>query len=59
MGNADRSAFDLEHHQMATGVRMTAEKPLPEPITVDAVECVPNKAAIGKTYKQVRLTYQK
>ncbi|RWS02977.1 glycine--tRNA ligase-like protein [Dinothrombium tinctorium] len=53
VGCADRSCFDLTQHTKATGVRLTAEKALPEPITVDVIECVPQKPMIGKTFKNV------
>ncbi|CDS42067.1 glycyl tRNA synthetase [Echinococcus multilocularis] len=51
VGCADRSCFDLTQHQNATGARLTAEKLLPEPVTVHEVKCVPNKAKIGQTYR--------
>lgn len=37
VGCADRSAFDLTQHTKVTGVRMAAEKKLPEPRTIDVV----------------------
>lgn len=52
VGCADRSAYDLSQHSKATGVSLIAEKPLPQPVTVDVVECVPNRAVMGKTFKQ-------
>ncbi|KAH9369689.1 hypothetical protein HPB48_007656 [Haemaphysalis longicornis] len=61
VGCADRSCFDLTQHTKATGVRLVAEKPLPQPIsfpspcgwlTVDVVEAIPNKAALGKQFKK-------
>ncbi|VDK39190.1 unnamed protein product [Taenia asiatica] len=51
VGCADRSCYDLTQHQLATGVRLVAEKLLPEPVTVHEVKCVPNKAKIGRTYR--------
>lgn len=33
VGCADRSCYDLTQHQLATGVRLVAEKPLPEPVS--------------------------
>lgn len=51
VGCADRSCYDLTQHAQATGVRLAAEKQLQEPRSVRIKECVPNKAAIGKTYK--------
>lgn len=35
VGCADRSAYDLTQHTNATGVKLTAEKTLPEPKVVD------------------------
>jgi len=52
VGCADRSAFDLTQHSAATGIRLTAEKKLPAPVTKDITEIVPNKAAIGKVFKK-------
>ncbi|XP_053203910.1 glycine--tRNA ligase-like [Panonychus citri] len=51
VGCADRSCYDLTQHSKATGVKLVAEKNLTEPMTVDVVECVPNRAMIGKNYK--------
>ena len=33
VGCADRSCYDLTQHSKATGVKLVAEKPLPEPIS--------------------------
>uniref|UniRef100_A0A914XQF5 Glycine--tRNA ligase n=2 Tax=Plectus sambesii TaxID=2011161 RepID=A0A914XQF5_9BILA len=52
VGNADRACYDLEQHYKATGVKLAAEKVLKEPKTVDVIEAVPNKAAIGKSLKK-------
>ena len=52
VGCADRSAYDLSQHTKATGVRLVAEKKLAEPKTIDVVEAVPNKAAVGKSFKK-------
>ena len=52
MGCADRSAYDLSQHTLATKVRLVAEKKLAEPKTIDFVEAVPNKAAVGKSFKK-------
>merc|ERR1719244_638546 len=52
VGCADRSAYDLTQHTIATGVKLCAEKKLPEPVTRDIVEIVPNKGAIGKAFKK-------
>ncbi|XP_076754339.1 glycine--tRNA ligase [Xylocopa sonorina] len=52
VGCADRSAYDLTQHTKATGVKLVAEKKLPEPKNVDVCEIVPNKVLIGKTFKK-------
>jgi len=52
VGCADRSAFDLTQHSQATGVKLTAEKRLPQPVTRDITEVVPNKGALGKAFKK-------
>ncbi|XP_055376487.1 glycine--tRNA ligase [Condylostylus longicornis] len=52
VGCADRSAYDLTQHTSATNVKLTAEKKLPEPKTIDEIKVVPNKAAIGKAFKK-------
>uniref|UniRef100_A0A8D8TT94 Glycine--tRNA ligase n=1 Tax=Cacopsylla melanoneura TaxID=428564 RepID=A0A8D8TT94_9HEMI len=52
VGCADRSAYDLTQHFKATGVRLAAEKHLPEPVTKDVVEPVANKGIIGKEFKK-------
>lgn len=52
VGCADRSAYDLTQHTNATGVRLAAEKKLPEPKTVEVTEAVPNKPIIGKAFKK-------
>ena len=46
MGCADRSAFDLTQHSEATGIKLSAEKRLPQPVTRDITEIVPNKVEI-------------
>lgn len=52
VGCADRSAYDLTQHFKATGVRLSAEKHLPEPQTREIVEPVLNKGIIGKEFKK-------
>lgn len=52
VGCADRSAYDLTQHSNATGVRLAAEKKLPEPKTVEVTEAVPNKQVLGKAFKK-------
>ncbi|VDN31130.1 unnamed protein product [Gongylonema pulchrum] len=51
VGVADRACYDLMQHSKATGEKLVAEKVLSEPKTVQVVEAIPNKAAIGKNYK--------
>ena len=51
VGCADRSCFDLSQHTKATGVKLVAEKDLPAPKKVDTLECLPQKAIIGKAFK--------
>ncbi|XP_074658814.1 glycine--tRNA ligase-like [Tubulanus polymorphus] len=52
VGCADRSCYDLKQHTKATGVRLCAEKKLPEPRVVDVIECQPQKSIIGKQFKK-------
>lgn len=52
VGCADRSAYDLTQHTNATGVKLVAEKKLPEPKNVDFTEPVVNKTALGKAFKK-------
>ena len=51
VGCADRSCYDLTQHSKATGVKLVAEKPLSEPMEVNIVDCLPERAMIGKKYK--------
>lgn len=51
VGNADRACYDLQQHFRATNVKLTAEKRLDEPKTINVTEIVPNKSAIGSKYK--------
>merc|ERR1711970_681080 len=51
-GCADRSAFDLTQHTKATGVKLCAEKLLPNPVTKSVTQIVPNKGPIGKAFKK-------
>ena len=53
VGCADRSAYDLTQHTKATGIKLCAEKKLPEPVIQQVTEVVPNKAPIGKAFKKV------
>lgn len=52
VGCADRSAYDLTQHHRATGVKLYAEKKLDSPKTVEVVEPVINKSALGKEFKR-------
>ncbi|KZS14907.1 Glycine--tRNA ligase [Daphnia magna] len=52
VGCADRSAYDLSQHTKSTGVRLVAEKKLPEPKTIDVVEVVAIKGTVGKSFKK-------
>jgi len=52
VGCADRSAFDLNQHYKATGVKLCAEKRLATPVIRDVAEVVPNKGPLGKTFKK-------
>lgn len=52
VGCADRSAYDLTQHTNATGVRLAAEKKLPEPKTIEVTEAIPNKQVLGKAFKK-------
>ena len=52
VGCADRSAYDLTCHAKASGVKLTVERPLPEPKTVETVVPVLNKGLIGKSFKK-------
>ncbi|XP_055919834.1 glycine--tRNA ligase [Eupeodes corollae] len=52
VGCADRSAYDLKQHMGATGVRLVAEKRLPEPKEVQVTEIATNKQVLGKTFKK-------
>ncbi|CAJ0600195.1 unnamed protein product [Cylicocyclus nassatus] len=52
VGNADRSCYDLTQHSKTTNVKLTAEKKLPEPKSVNVVEAAPNMAVLGKEFKK-------
>jgi glycyl-tRNA synthetase len=52
VGCADRSCYDLKAHEKATGVRLVAEKRLPEPKEKTFVNVVPNKQILGKSFKK-------
>ncbi|ESO96348.1 hypothetical protein LOTGIDRAFT_202150 [Lottia gigantea] len=59
VGCADRSCYDLTQHTEATGVKLVADRKLPEPIsffisyrTVDVIECQPQMGVLGKSFKK-------
>lgn len=52
VGCADRSAYDLTQHTKHSGVKLAAEKNLPQPKVIDVVEVQPDKSAVGKLFKQ-------
>ncbi|VDK72706.1 unnamed protein product [Cylicostephanus goldi] len=52
VGNADRSCYDLTQHSKTTNVKLTAEKKLSEPKSVNVVEAAPNMAVLGKEFKK-------
>ncbi|RNA08825.1 Glycyl-tRNA synthetase [Brachionus plicatilis] len=52
VGCADRSCYDLTQHAQHSGVKLAAEKQLPQPRIIDVVEVVGDKSAIGKLFKQ-------
>lgn len=52
VGCADRSAYDLSQHTKATGVKLIAERRLPEPKKIEVVQANLNKAAVGKNFKK-------
>lgn len=51
-GHADRSCYDLSRHAKRTKTELVAARLLPEPKQVKFVKVIPNKQAIGKTFKQ-------
>lgn len=51
VGCADRSCYDLSQHTNATGKRLAANRSLKTPKKVEFIECVPQKAVIGKELK--------
>lgn len=52
VGCADRSAYDLTCHTEHSGVKLVAEKTLPEPKVLDIAEVQADKPTIGKLFKQ-------
>jgi glycyl-tRNA synthetase len=51
VGCADRSCFDLTQHTKHSGVKLAAEKRLPEPRIIDVTEIQTDKGIIGKNFK--------
>lgn len=49
---ADRSAYDLEHHTEATGVKLLGARRFKEPRPTQQTTINLNKAVIGKAYKK-------
>ena len=52
VGCADRACYDLTQHTKHSGVKLTAEKALAQPKTLNVVEVQVDKGAIGKLFKQ-------
>ena len=52
VGCADRSAYDLTQHSKYSGVRLVAEKVLPEPKLIDVLEVQVDKNSAGKKSKK-------
>ena len=46
VGCADRSCYDLQQHSKATGVKLVAEKTLPEPISFENIVVSHSKTGI-------------
>lgn len=51
IGCADRSCYDLSQHSVSTNVKLSAARPLKEPKMVEFLECIPQKAVLGKALK--------
>jgi glycyl-tRNA synthetase len=49
---ADRSAYDLEHHSAASGVKLVAAKKIKQPRLMNRLEINLNKSVLGKLYKK-------
>ena len=52
VGCADRSCYDLTQHTKHSGVKLVAEKQLPQPKVIDVVEIQVDKSVVGKLFKQ-------
>lgn len=52
VGCADRACYDLAQHSRASGEKLVANIDLPQPISVDMVEVVMEKALVGKAFKK-------
>lgn len=51
IGCADRSCYDLSQHSAAANVKLSASRPLKEPKLVEFLQCIPQKAILGKVLK--------
>lgn len=51
VGHADRSAFDLTNHSKVTNANLQACEKFEEPIQMEFVKIMPNRALIGKQFK--------
>jgi glycyl-tRNA synthetase len=52
VGCADRSCYDLTQHTKHSGVKLAAEKQLPQPKVIDVAEVQAEKSQVGKLFKQ-------
>jgi glycyl-tRNA synthetase len=52
VGCADRSCYDLTQHTKHSGVKLAAEKQLPQPKVIDVAEIQVDKSVVGKLFKQ-------
>lgn len=50
-GHADRGCYDLTNHSNKSGCKMTVYEQFPEPVVEKITRIKPNKALIGKTFK--------
>lgn len=51
IGCADRSCYDLTQHANVTNVKLSANRTLSAPKQVEVIECLPQKAVLGKALK--------
>ncbi|KAI4835798.1 glycine--tRNA ligase [Plasmodium brasilianum] len=52
VGHADRSAYDLKHHMKFTSANLYACEKYNEPVEVECVKIIPNKAKIGNKFRR-------